>query len=60
MLDANEAALNKYMEQIEQEEREYEELIETLRAEEDPDNWDDIIDNSKWCDADRLEILGDI
>ena len=60
MLDANEAALNKYMEQIEQEEREYEELLETLRAEEDPDNWDEIIDNSNWCDADRLEILGDI
>lgn len=59
-MDANEAALNKYMENQEQEEIAYEQMLEELKGEPDPDNWDYIIESHGWEDADRIEILGDI
>ena len=58
--DGNLSALNKYLEQQQAEEDAYEELLEALRNEEDPGEWDDIIESMGWGDADHIQILEDI
>ena len=57
---ANTEALNRHMEKQESEEKVYELLLEDLRAEEDPDEWDNIIESHGWGDADHIQMLGDI
>jgi len=56
---ANTAALNKYMDQQEKDEREYEELLGMLRDSE-PEEYEDIIDSFGWGDADLADIVKDI
>ena len=56
---ANTAALNKYMDQQEQDELEYEQLLEDLR-DADPEEYEEIIDSHGYGDADLAEIIKDL
>ena len=59
MIDANEAALQTYMRELEQEEEAYENMLEELRDAEIED-YEDIIDSHGWGCTDLTIILGDI
>jgi len=58
-MDANESALQTYMDKLEVEQQEYEELLQELRDSE-PEDYESIIDSHGWGDSDLTEILGDI
>lgn len=59
MIDGNTAALNKYLEEQERLEEAYEELLEDLRLA-DPSEYEEIIDEHGWGDADLMDIIKDI
>jgi len=56
---ANTAALNRYMEQQEREESEYEQLLNMLRDSE-PGEYEDIIDSFGYGSTDLVDIIKDI
>ena len=56
---ANTAALNKYMGRQEQDELEYEQLLEDLR-DADPEEYEEIIHSHGYGDADLAEIIKDL
>lgn len=56
---ANTAALNKYMEQQEQDELEYEQLLEDLR-DADPEDYEEIIYSHGYGDANLVKIMEDL
>lgn len=56
---ANTEALNRYLADQEEQEREYEELLDLLR-DTDPEDYEDTIESFGFGDADLAEILGDL